>query len=298
MVKPDRQVILVLGSSGFLGQRLCPMLESSGHTVLRQTRRPANGPNVIEIELASASAIARRLDECRPSVIVNLAALTNVDLCEKDVATAYACNAGIVANIAGAVAAAKSPAHLIQISTDQVYQGDGPHLEADVNPVNVYALTKLTGELLAARAKATILRTNFVGPSHLSPAKGLSDWVYDELRAGRRITGFDDVLFSPLDIGRLCENIIRVIATPHAGTFNLGSLGGCSKGEFCRRLADLCGLDQSLIDRGYASSGQLVARRPNDMRMRVDAFEAQFGAQLPTTDRVIQALAKEYREQA
>ena len=51
---------------------------------------------------------------------------------------------------------------LIHISTDQLYSGEGPHIENKINPLNVYALTKRLGEIEASKVPSSILRTNFV----------------------------------------------------------------------------------------------------------------------------------------
>ena len=71
----------------------------------------------------------------------------------------------LVKNIVNAVKRSqlnKNP-HLIQISTDQIYSGKGPHKESKIKLINHYARTKYNGEKEALKIKSTILRTNFIG---------------------------------------------------------------------------------------------------------------------------------------
>ena len=86
-----------------------------------------------------------------------------------------------------------------------MYSGAGPHSEEHVHPINVYGLSKYTGELIAQQAGATILRTNLYGLSHCPDRKSFSDWAIQSLRDSAPITVFEDVKFSALHIKTLCE---------------------------------------------------------------------------------------------
>ena len=76
----------------------------------------------------------------RPNVVINCAALTDVDYCELNHELADAVNVGIVRNIVRTI----SPSTRLQVSTDQVYSGENCNNSEDkVGPINVYGTTKL-----------------------------------------------------------------------------------------------------------------------------------------------------------
>jgi len=143
-----------------------------------------------------------------------------VDRCQTDPQYAYLLNVRVIENIVAWTHLSKRSCHLIQISTDQVYDGPGPHAEEQTTLTNLYAFSKYTGELAAAQIPSTILRTNFVGRSLSQKRKSLSDWLYSALNSKTPIQVFDDVLFSPLSMGTLTEMITLCTQTKPIGTFN------------------------------------------------------------------------------
>ena len=98
----------------------------------------------------------------------NLIAETNVDLCETDPQLAWQANTSIVKNLVECIKFIYQQtghnAHQY-ISTDQLYNGIGPHIEESGDPINVYGLSKYAGELIAQQSRATILRTIFLKKS-------------------------------------------------------------------------------------------------------------------------------------
>lgn len=271
--------VLITGASGLLGRPLAKSLTDAGHRVV--TQGLTNAANCdFSIDLTQADPSTAMLDDVNPDVIVNLVALTNVDACETDPARAYALNVKSV-EILGNWVRRSAAAHLVQISTDQVYDGQGPHTEDVVDILNVYSLSKYAGELVALGADGTVLRTNFFGRSEVPGRLSFSDWLTEKLVAGAPFPAFDDVLFSPLSMQTLCAAIARVCDRRIGGTFNLGSNGGMSKAAFAVQLARHFKLDSSPIQAGPMSVVALKARRPLDMRMNCERFERAFGFALP-----------------
>lgn len=89
--------ILVAGALGLLGSSLAPYLQTCGHEVIRHSRRSDAD---VSADLTDWDIANEILSAVRPEVIVNLAALTNVDECEKNPQKAYLYNVRIVENIA------------------------------------------------------------------------------------------------------------------------------------------------------------------------------------------------------
>ena len=138
---------------------------------------------------------------------------------------------------------------------------------------------------------ATILRTNFFGPSHGNSRKGIADWLVESARSGMKIKVFDDVFFSPLSVISLCEAIRLVIDNPQTGIFNLGASDGISKADFAFLLARGIGLNTSGFSRTSIDvSEQSSIVRPKDMRIDSTKFAMTFGWVPPNIEREVNSV--------
>ena len=148
--------VLVTGAGGQVGAAVAGRLASRCQVV-------AHGRSTLD--LADPAAIAARVREAKPALIVNAGAYTAVDRAETDREAAHAINAiapGVLAE-----EARKAGALLIHYSTDYVFDGTkgSPYVEDDAtNPLGVYGATKLAGERAIAQAGGAylILRTSWV----------------------------------------------------------------------------------------------------------------------------------------
>ena len=287
--------VIVFGASGLLGASLVPALRARGYNVLAQGR--SEGAD-LRLDPSDRAAVATALAVHWPAAVVNLVAATNVDLCETQPELAWQANAGIVAAIADGIAALSTePAarpHLVHVSTDQVYDGPGPHAEDDVHPINVYGLSKYTGELLAERVGATVLRSNFYGRSRCAGRISFSDWLVRSLRDKAPITVFDDVKFSAVHIDTLCAIIAHSIERRPAGIFNAGCRDGISKAGFALALARTLDLPTDNVKVGSSADVALKARRPLDMTLQISRLEAILELQCPAMSDEIEHTSKEY----
>lgn len=283
--------ILVLGAAGMLGGTLVPILATAGFEVVRHGRNPL--PECIDVhaDLADLHQVIRLIQLVEPQAVVNLAALSNVDQCETEPHEAYLANELSAYNVARA--ARDTPElHVIHLSTDQVYDGLGPHSESHVVIRNTYAQTKRAAELVMESCHAAILRTNFFGPSYVGHRRSLSDWIIESLQQGREIPVFTDVFFSPLTMDSLSRTVCELVATRLTGIYNVGSRHGMSKADFALAVARAKGLPTSLLNRVTSetvTSGR--ARRPKDMRMCVEAIERALGRPMPTLAAEIESIA-------
>jgi dTDP-4-dehydrorhamnose reductase len=287
--------VLVPGGNGMLGSVLVPALRARGHEVLVLGRK---APPPLAVDLMDTGRTHDALQAVMPDVIVNLAALTNVDACERDPGLAFDMNAKSVQNLAAWVAERCGAAHLLQVSTDQVYEGEGPHREDRLRPINYYAYSKALGETCAVRCGATIVRTNIFGRSRCPDRKSLSDWLVDRLRSSTRTEVFTDVLFSPLSFETVSRILCDLVESRMAGTYNLGSREGMSKADFAFRLAETLGLPTQLLVRTVSSSVALVARRPGDMRMDCGLIESRLGVPMPELQTEITLMGNSYASSA
>jgi len=151
--------VLVTGAAGQVGARVGDTFVASGarHEVIALPRA--------ELDLADREGVEQVVGEIAPDAIVNAAAMTNVDACERDPEAAFASNALGVRSLA--IAASRIGAHVVHISTDYVFDGTSttPYDEwATTNPLSEYGRSKLAGEHELARHASSwaIVRTAWV----------------------------------------------------------------------------------------------------------------------------------------
>lgn len=146
--------VLITGAAGQLGRELARHCAEAGDDVVALDRSA--------LDIADARAVAGAVDAHRPDVVINAAAWTAVDACESDPARAFRDNADAVRWLREACD--RTGAHLVQVSTDYVFDGtlDRPYGEDDqTNPLSVYGKSKLAGEI-AAGDRATVVRTSWL----------------------------------------------------------------------------------------------------------------------------------------
>ncbi len=149
--------VLITGAGGQLGIDVAAVCAAAGDEVVALDRKSLDVADRLQVLDAVASA--------QPEVVINCAAWTAVDACEADAGRALATNGMAVRWLAEACH--QSYAHLVQVSTDYVFDGtlDRAYLESDVpNPQSEYGRSKLFGEqeALTRGVGAAIVRTSWV----------------------------------------------------------------------------------------------------------------------------------------
>ncbi len=288
-------MLLVTGAGGFLGRYVSLQAAASGQSLLGTVHRRGADKNAYPVEaidLTGPSSARELIERVKPTVVVNCAALTNVDECEIHPDRAHLVNAELPGQLSAACA--ERGARFIHVSTDSVFDGErGDYTEDDVpRPLNSYAKSKLAGETLVRESceEALILRTNFIGLSE-SGTSGLADWIASSLEAGKDINGFTNVVFSPLLADDLARLILEVADTGLRGTYNACARNSCSKYDFALGVASAVGLDGALVHPVKLSEGQLLARRPLNTSLSPSRLEQALGRSMPAVQAAITGYA-------
>ncbi len=143
--------VAVIGANGQLGCDVCTAFSAAGQEVI-----PLNHNTVDIVDHASVGTV---LERTKPDLIVNTAAMHNVEACEAAPVRSFEVNGLGVRNLA--LAANALGAVLLHVSTDYVFDGSkqAPYVESDCPmPLNVYGNTKLAGEYFVR----TLARKHFV----------------------------------------------------------------------------------------------------------------------------------------
>ena len=253
----------------------------------------ALGPE--ELNLTELDALAQRIHEVHPQVIVNASAYTAVDRAEGQVDLAMRLNAQAPAVMAEAARALN--AVLIHFSTDYVFDGekDSAYTEDDpTNPLNVYGQSKLSGEqaIVEAGCVYVILRTSWVyslrGDSFVS--KTLA-WA----RQQETLRIVSDQVGSPTWARMLAEITAALLAqslpapqeyfSTRSGVYHLGGSGSVSRLDLARAILrlDPRADEQKVRNLEAASTADFPtpARRPLRTSLDCSRFETTFGLRLP-----------------
>ncbi len=285
--------ILILGAYGRLGTKLRSKISNSKYELFFQGRGECAQIRVDPVEPAEIYPV---LAEIKPDIIINLAAQTDVKLCEKNPKDAFLVNAQIVRTVENFISRGNGKAKstfLLQISTDQVYCSPFPNTEDQALPINIYGMTKMLGEQAALGCGGAVLRTNYIGKSFNQKYPSLTDWIVRSLRAKTNIKGFDNVFINALHSSTLCHLIELVISARRPGLFNVGTSSFYSKSDIIRHLGMELKLDTSMVEFCPASFPD-NSPRPLNMSMNVSKFERQFGFKLPSYTSELEKVSAEY----
>jgi dTDP-4-dehydrorhamnose reductase len=243
--------ILVTGAAGGLGRAFIDAAPSHHELI------PLGHG---EVDIADHDAVMRSVPALRPDLIVNLAALTDVDACEREPARALRHNALGPQSLA--LAARGCGAAILQVSTDFVFDGrkGSAYDELDAPaPLSVYGRTKLAGErfVRSLAPESFIVRSSFVfggGGDYASAAvRRLAD--------GEDAGGIDDRVGSPTFVRHLAERLIPLALTRRFGTYHLAGPEAASWYDMLDRARAVGGLPGRL-HRQRSEELALAAPRP------------------------------------
>ncbi|SUZ47626.1 uncharacterized protein METZ01_LOCUS480 [marine metagenome] len=232
------------------------------------------------------------METTNPDLVINLAALTNVDLCEKNPELAYSINIGGMDNLVNAF---KGP--IIHVSTDYVFDGeDGPYKEEDTtNPLNVYGLSKLESEklLLDHTENSLVIRSNVLYDYSSKSEASFLNWVVDSLTQEKEINVVEDQWNNPTWTGSLAVVIDRAIDTQLTGLVHWGDGDLVSRFDFANKIADVFNLKKSLIKPILTSELNQTAKRPLKSGLKSDYAQNILNLEPPTIKECLETIVEQ-----
>ncbi len=246
----------VTGASGQLGSALVGALAARGASCR------AHGSELDVTEPAALEAAWASGAGGPPDVLLNAAAFTHVDRCEREPGTAERVNAAAPAGLARLCR--ERGVRLVHVSTDYVFDGESrrPYTEEDPPaPRSVYGRTKLAGEraVLAADPGFLVVRTSWV----FGRGRNFVAAVLAQARGGAaELRVVDDQRGRPTWAVDLAEGLLALVEAGEAGLYHLAGGGDATWWEVAREALDLAGFAERPIRPIRTAELALPAPRP------------------------------------
>lgn len=242
--------VLVTGAGGQLGTALVAALDDPRREVIAAARA--------DLDVGDRDAVLGAVTNLRPDLIINAAAMTDVDGCESDPDRAFRVNA--MANRHLMDGARRVGAHLVTISTDYVFDGetDRPYLEwDDCAPLSVYGRSKRAGEL-EVDPSATVVRTTWV----FSRTVGLVQAIVRLAKGDQTLRFVDDNFACPTSADDLAVAVSEIALSRLPGIFHVTNQGGTTPYDLARHVVALAGEDPARVVAVTSEELGRAARRP------------------------------------
>lgn len=276
--------ILVTGSKGQLGNELRRLFETGvaeiGPIPSEYKNCEVDYIDIDELDITNESDVRTWFSTHEYDVVINCAAYTNVDACEKNVDLAEKVNALGPKNLTKA--AQGQGGTIVHVSTDYVFAGETPgdRVETDdVSPVSAYGRTKLNGELAVANncTKHHIVRTawlyGYVGKNFVKTMLNLAD-SRDE------VTVVDDQFGNPTSANDLAYAMLKIALSEQFGIWHATNKGTCSWADFTEEIFNLAKVNckvKRCTSEEYLQMNPGSAKRPHYSSLRNAHMQETFG---------------------
>ncbi len=295
--------ILVTGSNGLLGQKLVHLLQKEKSVYLIATAR---GESVLDItrgefhslDITNQKEVDEVITSTKPDVVINTAAITNVDQGELDQPLCRKTNVTSVEYLIEACA--KNDAHLIHVSTDFIF--DGTHGPLDENekpsPVNYYGQCKLAAEELIIKSNITwcIIRTVLVfGITADMSRSNIVLWVKNSLEQGKKIQVVNDQWRTPTLAEDLAIGCYLAATKKAKGIYHISGKDFLTPYDIAIHTAAFFKLDKSLITPTDAGQFTQPAKRPLITGFIIEKARKELGYEPRSFNEGIAVLASQIR---
>lgn len=259
--------------------------------IIRADRSGTGQPGSIELDIADASTVDRAFRLIEPDFVLLLAAISDIDRCERMPEQAFAANARGAENVANACARTK--ARLLFTSTAAVFDGrkHGYREEDAIAPLSVYGKTKAWAEdaVMTLTPSAIIIRFALVlGFARKSDTNAMLDSVIGKWNAGEPVSFSTRETRNPIDAASLAGLMIAMLADQRvSGLYHIGASDSISRYELGKRLATRAGVPIDLVrPQGDPPPGR--APRGDDHFLLTEKIQRACNFKVETCDQVIE----------
>jgi dTDP-4-dehydrorhamnose reductase len=288
--------ILVFGAKGMVGSRVAELLGNDFDFVC---------PSERDVDISDPESLKKFLSKERPQVVINFAAITDVDYCETERENknglVWKVNAEAPRQIS--ILSCEQEFFFVQISTDMVFPGTkqnpGPYSEAhkigDYSELTWYGASKAEGEVevLAENRKNAIVRIIYPVrhefPKKLDYARKILK-LFDE---GKMYPMFDDQIVSITYIDELADAIRTIASQKLSGVFHVSSVNTTTPYEFATYLLKKTRSTKNLVKKASFEKfikGKDARRYPQFGGLNAEATQKRLGIKFSTWQEIVDKL--------
>lgn len=255
---------LVIGGSGFVGYYIAKRFDAITTSFHQKEGH-------VKLDITNKEEVVEKLSKIKPELVINSAAMADVDLCEKEKEKAVLVNGHAVGWLSSV--SKYIGAKFIQISTDYVFDGlTGNYKEGDIpNPLNEYGKSKLLGEENALKNDGIVLRIEMPYGLNLAKNKNVFfESVVRNLKERNVVNAATDQIISPTFVEDIPKAVEVMVEKEVKGIFHLASKEHFSRFDFVNIIADIFNFDKTVIRPVKLDDFKMLAKRPKNTFLNTD----------------------------
>lgn len=269
--------LLITGASGFVGKRIAEFYRG---------KYEVYAPRHREMDITDEKSVYAVLEEFRPDYVVHCAAISDIGRCDREPERSWKINVDGSRNMAKA--SGRYGAKCLVCSSDQVYQGKGPHREEErIEPTNLYGREKKRAEeeCLRENPECVMLRLSWMYDVHRENREEHGDF-FTGLLSGLKDAGplrypvYD--IRGITDVKEVVANMEKAFAL-EGGIYNFGSPNDRNTYETVLTMFEGLGWDTGRI----GQNDEAFAEQPRDISMDQQKLNACGIVFAPTVEALI-----------
>lgn len=276
--------ILITGITGLLGKYLVETSKASddlsGVYLGNYQMQDAKNLKYYNLDVQDKNALKKLFKDNVIEIVIHAAGIADVDFCERHYKIAYRSNVLGTQNIIKLCKMHKTK--LVYISTNAVFDGENPpYKEEDkVNPINKYGLIKLECEKRVKEAfeKYIIIRPILLyGWNHRRERKNLVTFLLEKLSGAGVVNMVTDIYDNPLFSYHCAQAIWSILEKGRYGIYHIAGKDIVNRYDYALMVADIYGLDRSLIRPVKNSFFNGIAPRPKNTSYDTSKLQKEIG---------------------
>ncbi len=239
-----KENVLITGCGGMLGLAVYDAFKEKYQNVVA-TDIDLNESWLSELDVRDIVQCEKIFNEVKPSIVVHLAALTDLEYCEMNQHDAWRTNALGTENVT--LLAERYGATMVYISTAGIFDGEkDEYTDFDKpNPLSYYGKSKYHGEQFVERfsSKHYIFRAGWMMGGGVKKDKKFINKIFDQIFKGStELKVVDDKLGTPTYTKDFAKAIVRIIDSGYFGLYNQVCGGSCSRFDVAEEFVKLLDL--------------------------------------------------------
>jgi len=264
--------VYIAGCGGMLGEAMYRLF--SEHTTVKATDIDVNVRWLEYADVRDYQGMLESISSFGPDLLINLAALTDLEYCETNQQEAWLTNALGAENLA--LIANKLQIPTVYISTAGIFDGRQDfYTDFDApNPLGIYAKSKYYGELVVQKCHREhfVFRAGWMMGGGEKKDKKFINKIYQQIKAGKReIHVVDDKLGTPTFTESFAQGIFNVVQSGLFGVYNQVCEGNCSRYDVAVEFIRLLGMTDCV----------------RVVKVSSDYFKAEYFAPRPASEKLV-----------